>query len=159
MPKQLIYALTWLPRPEYRGIAGMFGTVVRGYAAGRRFADEVVVGTHVIRCTARTGRMAALPTGEHIPVPGWAFDNKPPSKSDVRFAKDFPCRTRTCEPQECARADTLDWTLRHKLDAVAASSPPRVHPLPSMLTVLRRRLSRSIITPPTHPRVLERIGK
>jgi hypothetical protein len=54
----------------------MFGDVVPGYAAGRRFADGVVVGIHVIRSMARMGRMGALPIGEHIPMPRGDFDNK-----------------------------------------------------------------------------------
>ena len=54
----------------------MFGTVVPGYAAGRRFADGVVVGIRVIRSMARMGRMGALPIGGHIPVSRGDCDNE-----------------------------------------------------------------------------------
>ena len=54
----------------------MFGNVVPGYAAGRRFADSVVMGICVIRSMARMGRMGALPIGGHIPVPRGDFDNE-----------------------------------------------------------------------------------
>ena len=51
----------------------MFGNVVPGYAAGRRFADSVVMGICVIRFMARMGRMGAFSYWGAYTGAAWGF--------------------------------------------------------------------------------------